>query len=62
MKTLAFVLMALCTAAAAGCGAGMANVSNAKSAYVVRQGFLGNNMYYCTAASGKPVCSEVQER
>jgi hypothetical protein len=60
-KALLLLFTGCCLLAATGCGAGMANVSNEKSAYVVRSGFLGTSMYYCTAESGKPVCTKVSE-
>lgn len=59
---LALAASCLVATAATGCGAGMANVSNEKTAYVVRDGMFGTNMYYCSAANGKPTCKEVDEK
>ncbi len=48
--------------ALSACGAGMATVSTKGSAYVVRNRAFGSDMYYCTAESGQPVCTEVEEK
>ncbi len=44
-----------------GCIAHSAIVSTEKTAYVVSGSFLGTNLYHCTAASGRPVCTQVIE-
>ena len=61
-KRATLALVAWCALTATGCGAGMANVSNEKTAYAVRDGMFGTSMYYCDASSGKPVCKEVAEK
>ncbi|MBN1612564.1 MAG: hypothetical protein JW940_38395 [Polyangiaceae bacterium] len=62
-KLAVFGLLAGVALCAVGCGARVANVSDAQSAYVVRQGFLGTDMYHCTAANPqKPVCKKVVEK
>ena len=45
-----------------GCGARMAVVGNEKTAFVVRQGAFGNDIYRCSAESGRPICMQVQEQ
>ncbi len=41
----------------------MSVISHEKQAYVVRQKALGfsSDMYFCSAAAGKPVCTPVTE-
>lgn len=48
----------------AGCAARMAAVSTQRTAYVVRAGLLGSDIFYCEAqedADPQPVCSKVEE-
>ena len=54
-------LLIVAAAFMSGCAAKMAVVSNTKTAYAVRAGFLSADMYYCDATSGRPVCREVSE-
>jgi hypothetical protein len=60
IRWLSLILLAVFSI---GCGARMATVSTEKTAYAVRSGFLGTNMYYCSAANPQqPVCKKVDER
>ena len=56
-----FCLLLVAGALLSGCAARMAVVSKAKTAYVLRAGFLSTDMYYCDATSGRPVCKEMIE-
>jgi hypothetical protein len=48
----------------AGCGGRVIAVSDPRSTYVVKQGFLESYILYCQAKEGAdpdPVCTEVKE-
>lgn len=61
-QQLSFGAVLLVTSSLFGCGAKLTSVSDAKSAYLVKQGFLGTDVYHCTAAAEKPVCKKVVEK
>lgn len=62
MKALVAALLVAASMLGAGCGARMAVVSTEKTAFVVRQGTFSTDVHRCTAESGKPICTQVEER